>query len=79
MDAGLRRYENGEGLVAGAGRAGAEAAPDYRVERLAAAGRGAVETADVAPVAGCGEMLRMWIKFKEQNGKKINLFAFASD
>ena len=21
--------------------------------------------------AGCGEMLRMWIKFKEQNGKKI--------
>src|SRR6266511_343457 len=21
--------------------------------------------------AGCGEMLRMWIKFKEQNGRKI--------
>src|SRR5216110_4022389 len=21
--------------------------------------------------AGCGEMLRMWIKFKEQNGKKV--------
>src|SRR5882672_3310503 len=21
--------------------------------------------------AGCGEMLRLWIKFKEQNGKKI--------
>src|SRR6476620_12583846 len=21
--------------------------------------------------AGCGEMLRMWIKFKEQNGKRV--------
>ena len=35
---------------------------------------GELESADVIGTvgnAGCGEMLRMWIKFKEQNGKKI--------
>src|SRR5437016_2373473 len=46
-----------EPLVAGAGRTGAEAAPDNRVERLAAAGRRLVETADIGPVAALGEML----------------------
>src|SRR3954466_15168433 len=35
---------------------------------------GELEAADAVGTvgnAGCGEMLRMWIKFKEQNGKKI--------
>src|SRR5712671_1098928 len=35
---------------------------------------GELESADaVGQVgnAGCGEMLRMWIKFKEQNGRKV--------
>ena len=35
---------------------------------------GELESADAVGAvgnAGCGEMLRMWIKFKEQNGKKI--------
>ena len=35
---------------------------------------GELESADAVGTvgnAGCGEMLRMWIKFKEQNGKKI--------
>src|SRR5437588_4853296 len=31
--------------------------PDYRVERLTSAGRRSVETSDVGPVAGLGEML----------------------
>ncbi len=35
---------------------------------------GELESADAVGTvgnAGCGEMLRMWIKFKEQNGRKI--------
>src|SRR5947207_6610591 len=35
---------------------------------------GELESADAVGAvgnAGCGEMLRMWIKFKEQNGKKV--------
>jgi nitrogen fixation NifU-like protein len=35
---------------------------------------GELESADAVGTvgnAGCGEMLRMWIKFKEQNGKKV--------
>lgn len=35
---------------------------------------GALESADAVGTVGnssCGEMLRMWIKFKEENGKKI--------
>src|SRR5256885_7410856 len=35
---------------------------------------GELEAADAVGAVGnavCGEMLRMWIKFKEQNGKKI--------
>src|SRR5437660_11754640 len=35
---------------------------------------GELESADAVGAvgnAGCGEMLRMWVKFKEQNGKKV--------
>jgi len=35
---------------------------------------GELESADAVGTvgnAGCGEMLRMWIKFKEQNGKRV--------
>src|ERR1044072_5234572 len=35
---------------------------------------GELEAADAVGTvgnAGCGEMLRMWIKFKQQNGKKV--------
>src|SRR6058998_3359462 len=44
-------------LVAFGRAGGAQAAADHGVERLAAARRGAVETADIGPVASLGEAL----------------------